>query len=355
MESLVTENKFLKKLRQGESVLCAEGYLFELERRGYVQAGPFVPLCVLDHPEVVKQLHLDFVWAGSDVVEALTYYGHREKLRLVNREGDLERLNTEALRIAKEVADQTGTLFAGNVCNSNIWERNDQAQELTDTVRGMFSEQVKLAKEAGVDFVIAETFGFLGEALVANEVIKREFNLPSVVTLVIHQDGKTRDGYSPEDALTALEKAGADVVGFNCYRGPATMLPLIERVSKIIKTPLAALPVPYRTTEKEPTFFCLTDDQLPNSTVNGRPFPVALDGKQCSRYEIAEFTKSCKELGVRYFGVCCGAGPHHIRSMAEALGRQPPSSAFSPDISKHFAFGKHQGLKPVNLDNKDKL
>jgi hypothetical protein len=48
-------------------------------------------------------------------------------------------------------------------------------------------------------------------------------------------------------------------------------------------------------------------------------------------------------------------GPHHIRSMAEALGRQPPSSAFSPDISKHFAFGKHQGLKPVNLDNKDKL
>lgn len=272
------------------------------------------------------------------MVEALTYYGHREKLRLVNREGDLERLNTEALRIAKEVADQTGTLFAGNVCNctigpipafrgffllldpplshpANIWERNDQAQELTDTVsedlacllwpgwlagslcvililqvRGMFSEQVKLAKEAGVDFVIAETFGFLGEALVANEVIKREFNLPSVVTLVIHQDGKTRDGYSPEDALTALEvrpsehdlaavysslllmeflilpdaiqKAGADVVGFNCYRGPATMLPLIERVSKIIKTPLAALPVPYRTTEKEPTFFCLTDDQV---------------------------------------------------------------------------------------------
>jgi len=105
------------------------------------------------------------------------------------------------------------------------------------------------------------------------------------------------------------------------------MLPLIERVAKIIKTPLAALPVPFRTTEQEPTFFCLKDEQvstcwrfggctslttpaiqLPSSTTNGRPFPVALDGKQCTRFEIGEFTKSCKELGVRYFGVCCGAG-----------------------------------------------
>jgi hypothetical protein len=69
----------------------------------------------------------------------------------------------------------------------------------------MFSEQIKWAKQAGVDFVIAETFGFLGEALLANTVIKEEFDLPSVVTIVIHQDGKTRDGYSPEEALLALE------------------------------------------------------------------------------------------------------------------------------------------------------
>jgi betaine-homocysteine S-methyltransferase len=59
-----------------------------------------------------------------------------------------------------------------------------------------------------------------------------------------------------------VQKAGADVVGFNCYRGPATMLPLIESVAKVIKVPLAALPVPYRTTEQEPTFFCLKDDQV---------------------------------------------------------------------------------------------
>jgi len=62
-------------------VVCAEGYLFECERRGYLQAGAFVPEVVLDHPDVVEELHREFVHAGSDVVEAFTYYGHRQKLR----------------------------------------------------------------------------------------------------------------------------------------------------------------------------------------------------------------------------------------------------------------------------------
>jgi betaine-homocysteine S-methyltransferase len=76
---------------------------------------------------------------------------------------------------------------------------------VTASVREMFTEQIKWAKAAGVDFVIAETFGFLGEALLANRIIKEEFDLPSVVTIVIHQDGKTRDGYAPVEALQALE------------------------------------------------------------------------------------------------------------------------------------------------------
>src|SRR5436190_22958689 len=73
-------------------VICAEGYLFEFERRGYLQAGAFVPEVVLEHPELVEMLHRDFVNAGSDVVEAFTYYAHREKMKMVGREGGLERI-----------------------------------------------------------------------------------------------------------------------------------------------------------------------------------------------------------------------------------------------------------------------
>src|SRR5947209_16659179 len=108
----------LERLRQGP-VVCAEGYLFECERRGYLQAGAFVPEVVLEHPEVVRQLHRDFVHAGSDVVEALTYYAHREKLRVIGREGELEELNRAALQLGREVADESGTLLAGDISNTN--------------------------------------------------------------------------------------------------------------------------------------------------------------------------------------------------------------------------------------------
>src|SRR5215207_10290448 len=74
-------------------VLGAEGYLFELERRGYVKSGPFVPEVVLDFPEAVRQLHREMLRAGAEVMVAFTYYGHRDKLRAIGREDDLEPLH----------------------------------------------------------------------------------------------------------------------------------------------------------------------------------------------------------------------------------------------------------------------
>ena len=114
----------LERLADGP-VICAEGYLFEFERRGYLQAGAFVPEVVLEHPELVAQLHREFVHAGSDVVEAFTYYAHREKLRLIGKEHLLEEMNRQALAIAKEVAAESGALFAGNICNTNIFVGDD--------------------------------------------------------------------------------------------------------------------------------------------------------------------------------------------------------------------------------------
>ena len=152
----------VERLDRG-AVICAEGYVFELERRGYLQAGAFVPEVVLEHPEVVAQLHRDFVHAGSEVVEALTYYAHREKLRVIGREGELEALNRQALAIAKEVAAETGTLLAGNISNTNAFIDGDA--DSARAVRAMFEEQVAWAVDAGVDFVIAETYSWGQEAL----------------------------------------------------------------------------------------------------------------------------------------------------------------------------------------------
>src|SRR6266404_7630063 len=145
----------LARLKKGP-VICAEGYLFELERRGYLQAGAFVPEAVLEHPYLVEQLHRDFVHAGSDVVEAFTYYAHRAKLRIIGREKDLERLNRTALRIAKKVAKDTGALFAGDICNTNVYAPPDAKSH--KQARRMFDEQLGWAVDAGVDYVVGETF-----------------------------------------------------------------------------------------------------------------------------------------------------------------------------------------------------
>src|SRR2546422_11138797 len=122
-----------ERLDQGP-VICAEGYLFELERRGYVQAGPFVPEAVLDHPEVVAQLHRDFVHAGSDVVPAFTYYAHREKMRLVGKEDLLEELNRQALAIAKEVADEYEALDAGDNWNTTVFAWGERTRRAARAV-----------------------------------------------------------------------------------------------------------------------------------------------------------------------------------------------------------------------------
>src|SRR5215813_2346223 len=135
----------LDRLRNG-AVICAEGYLFECERRGYLQAGAFVPEGVLDHPEIVEQLHRDFVHEGSDVVQAFTYYGHREKMRLIGKEELLEPLNRQALAIASRVAGETRSMLAGGLSNTNVYDTDEASRR---TVRGIFGEQVNWAAEAG--------------------------------------------------------------------------------------------------------------------------------------------------------------------------------------------------------------
>jgi betaine-homocysteine S-methyltransferase len=336
-------SRLLDRLAQGP-VICAEGYLFEFERRGYLQAGAFVPEVVLDHPQLVAQLHREFVHAGSDVVEAFTYYAHREKLRMVGKEDALEEINRGALAIAAEVARESGALLAGDICNTNVYDPSDA--DSAATVRSMFEEQVAWAVDADVDFVIGETFSWAEEALIALDVIK-ETGLPAVITLAVHRAPETREGWTPEDACRRIEDAGAAVVGLNCIRGPRTMLPLIERVRAACDGHVAALPVPYRTTDAEPSFQSLTDpdcDCIPGD----RPFPIALDPFTCNRFELGEFAAAAARLGVTYLGVCCGAAPHHIRSVAEALGRTPPASRYSADMSRHAFLGSDERLKTVN-------
>jgi betaine-homocysteine S-methyltransferase len=318
----------VERLTSG-TVLGAEGYVFELERRGYIKAGPYVPEVVLDFPDAVRELHREFLRAGSDVMVALTYYAHREKLRHVGREGDLEAMNRRAVRIAREVAQEGDALVAGNVCNTWTYDPDDPSAR--GAVRVMYAEQLGWAVEEGIDFVISETNDYLGEALIALEVIQG-LGLPAMVTLAPTQPDQTRDGYTYTEACRILAAEGAQVVGLNCDRGPQTMMPLMARIRETVDCAVAAQPVPYRTNAATPTMQAL------RSEGTQRAFPLALEPFGCTRFEMAEFALQARNLGVDYVGICCGAGPHHVRAMAEALGREVPASKYSPSMNLHPMF-----------------
>jgi len=338
----------LTRLNEGP-VLCAEGYLFAMERRGYLQAGAFVPEVVLEHPEVVTQLHREFIRAGSDVVQAFTYYGHREKLRIIGKEDLLESLQKNALKIAKDARDEfkdLNLLVAGNVANTNVYDPNDKKSNIE--CQKMFEEQVGWAKDAGVDFVIAETITWVEEMKIALKAIK-DAGLIAVCNYAFRSAGGLRDGISPGEGCKILEDHGADVVGTNCFRGPEMTMKLLPEIRKAVSCHVAALPVPYRTTEQRPGFLNQVDEGC-DCIPGGNAFPVALDNLYCNRFEMAEFAKQCSNMKVNFIGICCGAEPHHVREMAVALGRKPIAYKYYPDMSKHYAHGTDPTLKKHNTD-----
>ena len=208
----------------------------------------------------------------------------------------------------------------------------------------MFSEMVEWSVDEGADLLVGETFYYAEEAYMALDIIQKA-GLPSVITIAPMAENVMRDGVSIMDVCKELEQRGADVVGMNCFRGPDTMMPYLRELRKILKCHMAALPLPFRTTAANPTFFNLPDDNGCSCPApHGRTFPTALDPLYCNRYEMHAFAKESFELGINYLGVCCGATPMHIREVAEAAGLTVPASKYRENMSNHFMYGDSERI-----------
>jgi betaine-homocysteine S-methyltransferase len=319
-------------------VLGDGGAIFELERRGYISAGPFTPQVVVEYPDSVKQLQIDFARAGAEVLQALTYYAHEEKLRDVGADGKLKDINAQAVQIARQVADEYGCLVAGNLCNTWVYDPHDPSTY--KKTRRQFDEQIDHQCGHGTDFFIAETIEYLGEAKIALEAI-RDANMPAMITLGFKSGDQTLEGVVLEEAFKRLEDSGADIVGINCFRDPALMLPLAKRVRDAVSCHVATQPVAFRCSREKPYF------QI--QEYGGKvAFPLALDPFVLTRFEMAEYAVSAEKLGIKFIGACCGTAPHHIRAMAEALGRTVPNSRYSPNLDLHTIIGD-----PLHTREKD--
>ncbi len=300
--------------------------MFELERRGYIKAGPFVPEVILDEPDALRQLHREFLRAGADVMVALTYYAHREKLKDVGRDGELEAMNRAAVRIANEVAAEGGALVAGNICNTWSYDPKD-AERSGAVVRAQYEEQLGWAVEEGVDFVIAETNDYVGEALIGLEVCQ-ELGLPAMVTFATvrpdhhlrrpplrrrlpHPRRRRRDGRRAQ----LLARAGDDAAAARAHP---------RRGRHPHRRAAGAVP----------------DDRADARLRVASPASRSGSSRTSARASRSPTSpRRAREIGVGYIGICCGGAPHHVRAMAEALGRTTPASRYSPAIELHPVLG----------------
>jgi betaine-homocysteine S-methyltransferase len=312
----------LERLDAGEVLIGDGGFVFALEKRGYVKAGPWTPEVCVEHPEAVRQLHREFLRAGSDIMQALTFYASDDKLE--NRGNDAcsrhggANINRAACQLAREVADEGGALFLGGVCQTPTY-LSGVGKEATKEI---FRKQMSVFHEEKVDFIMCEYFEHVEEAEWAVETAK-EFKLPVAVTLCIGPEGDMHHIPTGECAVR-LVKAGADIVGINCHFDPfvclKTLKLMIDAVKEAnLKAHFISQPLAY-----------LTPDASRQGFIDLPEFPFALEPRVCTRFEMQQYAREAYNLGIRIIGGCCGFEPYHIRALAEELsnerGRLPEGS-----------------------------
>jgi betaine-homocysteine S-methyltransferase len=309
--------KSITELLDAGIVLGDGGYLIELERRGYVDtgsgrekvgtghgSGQFTPEVAIEHPEALRELHREFLQGGSNVLQALTFFGTREKLNRAGYGADTERINITAVKLAKEVAGDHA-LVAGSVSRTQLIER--EGMESLGKSRDHIAEQIRLLQDAGVDFLILETFFHLAEMKVALECAIAA-GLPAVATMSFRPlISECSDGHTPAECARVMADFGAVAVGANCEQDPNRMLPLLRAMRSATELPLAAQPAAFRTTDQ-----CHSFTRLPE-------FPDDLETIQVSRSQFIDFGRMAKSEGIGYLGGCCGCNAAYIRSLAQGL------------------------------------
>jgi betaine-homocysteine S-methyltransferase len=252
----------------------------------------------------LREMHREFLNAGSQVLQALTFFGTREKLNRAGYGAETEKINHAAVKLAKDAGGDRA-LVAGSVSRTQLVER--EGMEALGKAGDHIAEQIRLLKDSGVDFLILETFFHLVEMKVA---LKRAAaaNLPAVATLSFRPSiTQTTDGHSPAECARVMADEGAIAVGANCEQEPVRMLPLLREMRGAVQVPIAAQPAAFRTTD---SCHCFTRQPA---------FPDDLETIQVSRSEFEEFGKRARAEGIRYVGGCCGCNAAYIRALARGL------------------------------------
>ncbi|XP_067885564.1 betaine--homocysteine S-methyltransferase 1 [Heterodontus francisci] len=328
-EKNAAKRGLLERLSAGEVIIGDGGFVFTLEKRGYVKAGPWTPEATVEHPEAVRQVHREFLRAGSTVMQTFTFYASDDKLQnrgnYVEHKISGQKVNEAACDIAREVANEGDALVAGGVSQTPSYL---SCKSETD-VKAIFRKQLDVFIRKNVDFMLAEYFEHVEEAEWAVHVLK-ESGKPVGATMCIGLEGDLA-GVSAGDCAVRLVKAGADLVGVNCHFDPTTSL----KTMKLMKEGLEAANLKAHLMVQPVAFH--SPDCNKQGFIDLPEFPFALEPRILTRWDMHKYARNAYNLGIRYIGGCCGFEPYHIRAVAEELAAE---RGFLPAASeKHDAWG----------------
>ena len=254
----------------------------------------------LSNPDLVREIHSEYIRAGADIIETNTFGATAHKLQQYGLEGSLREINSLAAKLAREAAGDRAYV-AGAIGPLGL-RIEPYGPTSFEEAKEMFKDQASALLEGNLDLFVLETFSDVSEIRQAIRAIRELCDLPIIAQMTIMTDGNTPFGTTPEVFTERLDEWGADVIGLNCGVGPAIILNALEKMRAVTKKKLSAQP----------------NAGLPRD-VQGRQFYM------CSPEYMSKFAKRfIPESGAKFIGGCCGTTPSHIKLISDAVRAASP-------------------------------
>jgi methionine synthase / methylenetetrahydrofolate reductase(NADPH) len=292
--------KSFKERLQNEIIVFDGGtgtYLYE--------KGVFINRCFeelnITNPELVTEVHRDYINAGADVIETNTFGANRYRLAAQGLESKVYELNYKGAQVAKSVAKDT-TLVAGAIGPLGI-QMEPLGKISYDEAKEAFTEQVKGLLDAGVDIIVFETFSMIEEIVQGVRAVRElHADIPIIAQVTINSEGGLLSGETLERFVETISHYQVDAIGMNCSEGPKRMLESLERLRELTTLPLCVQP----------------NAGLPQN-IGGRNLYMT------SPEYMAEYAKRFIQTGASIVGGCCGTNPVHIKAIRRAVQALQPA------------------------------
>jgi homocysteine S-methyltransferase len=245
---------------------------------------------VLRQPDLIREIHLEYLKAGAELIETNTFGANPYKLAQYGIADQTHALNEAAGGLARDAAG-TRASVVGAIGPLGV-RVEPFGETAVDEAREAFARQARGLLAGGVDGFVLETFSDLNEIHAAIQGVRSVSDLPIIAQMTVGDDGRTAYGTRPEVFGPELVSWGADVVGLNCSVGPQVMLGVVEQLARAVSVPISAQP----------------NAGLPRE-VGDRKIYMA------SPEYVAEYARRMVEAGARFVGGCCGTTPEHIKAI----------------------------------------